>query len=84
MWHIMKKGLQNEVVNMLKMAPGMAKMSEQTLYSIAYDMAEFKEYDDGEVIVHQDQKSCYNLHYLLTERNAMLGLKNKDHEYLLS
>ena len=52
MWHIMKKGLQNEVVDMLKTAPGMSRMSEQTLYSIAYDMAEFKEYEDGEVIVH--------------------------------
>ena len=69
---------------MLKTAPGMAKMSEQTLYTIAHDMAEFKEFDDGEVIVHQDQKSCYNLHYLKTERNAMLALKNKDHEYSLS
>ena len=75
-------------------------MSEQTLYTIAHDIAEFKEFSagkevidkdgkgtgvfDDETIVHQDEKSCYNLHYLMTERNAMNSLKNKNHEYKLS
>lgn len=84
MWHIMKKGLQNEIVEMIKLAPGMAKMSEQTHYAIAYDLAEFKEYDHDQTIVHQDLKSVYNLKYLYSERDAIDNLREKDHNYFLS
>lgn len=52
MWHIMKKGLQNKVVEMCKISDGLSTFSEQTLYSIAYDMAEFKEFEHEETIVH--------------------------------
>ena len=47
-------------------------------------MAEFKEYEDGEVIVRQDQKSGYNLNYFVAELRAMEALKRKDHDYVLS
>lgn len=36
---------------MLRKSPHLAKLSEQTLFTIAHDMAEFKEYDDGETII---------------------------------
>ena len=84
MWHIMKKGLQNNVVNMIRKSYGLDRLSEQTVYSMAHDMIQFKEFNDGETIVHQDVKSCYNLHYLKSETQAMKNLKNKDDAYLLS
>ena len=84
MWHISKKGLQKNVVEMLSAGPGFSRMSEQTLYTIANDMAEFKEYEDGEVIVRQDQKSGYNLNYFVAELKTMEALKRKDHDYVLS
>ena len=39
---------------MLRKSPYLGRMSEQTLFTIAYDIAEFKEYEDGETIIHQD------------------------------
>ena len=42
-------------------------MSEQTLYTIANDIAEFKEFQAGEIIVEQDLKSPYNLNNLFNE-----------------
>ena len=69
---------------MLSAGPGFSRMSEQTLFTIANDMAEFKEYEDGEVIVHQDQKSGYNLNYFVAEFKTMEALKRKDHDYVLS
>mmetsp|Transcript_5999 Transcript_5999/g.7086 ORF Transcript_5999/g.7086 Transcript_5999/m.7086 type:complete len:141 (+) Transcript_5999:130-552(+) len=82
MWHIQKKGLQNNVVEMVQQSGGFSQMSEQTLYTIANDLAQFKEFEDGEVIVHQDQKSKINLHYLKLEMQAMKSLKTKDKEYV--
>ncbi len=69
---------------MLRSGTGLSQLSEQTLYTIANDMAEFKEFEDGETIVHQDQKSNYNLSYLRKEINALGSLKMKDKDYILS
>ena len=84
MWHIQKKGLQTEVVNMLRKGAGLTKISEQTLYTIAYDLAEFKEYEPGETIVCQDKKSALNLFHLMSELQTMRELKKKDKDYMLS
>ncbi len=84
MWHLQKKGTAKELVELLKNGTGLSLLSEQTLYTIANDMAEFKEYEDGEVIVRQDQKSNYNLNYMKEEFKAIDLAKNKDKDYLLS
>lgn len=84
LWHIMKRGMQKDVVALLHNNPTMKKLSEQTLFSIAYDMAEFKEYEEGETIVHQDRKSHYNLHFLKSNFDAMRNLRLKDKDYELS
>ncbi len=42
----------------------MKDFTEQTLYTIACDIAQFKEYLPGEIIVNQDSNSQYNLGYL--------------------
>jgi len=39
-------------------------MTEQTLYTIACDIATFKEYLPGDVIVNQDRNSPYNLSFI--------------------
>jgi hypothetical protein len=52
MWHIMKKGMQKDVVAQLQNNPKIKRLSEQTLFSIAHDMAVLKEYAEGETIVH--------------------------------
>ena len=49
---------------MIKAGSGFSGLSEQTMYTIANDIAEFKEFEDGETIVHQDEKSKLNLFYL--------------------
>lgn len=64
MWHIQKSKLQSGVVDMIKAGSGFSGLSEQTMYTIANDIAEFKEFEDGETIVHQDEKSKLNLFYL--------------------
>ena len=69
---------------MIKKSYGLDRMSEQTIYAMAHDMVEFKEYKEGETIVHQDIKSVYNLHYLKSETQAMKNLKVKDDAYQLS
>lgn len=67
LWHIQKKGLQDNVVQMIKSGMGFANISEQSVYTIANDLAEFKEYEDGEVIVRQDCKSKLNLAFMQRE-----------------
>ena len=63
MWHIMKKSKSGKgiVEEMLMKSPGMNGLSEQTMYTIAHDIARFKEYQDGEIIVRQDHSSIYDL-----------------------
>jgi hypothetical protein len=54
----------------------MREVSEQTQYTIACDIAQFKEYAPGEIIVNQDLNSQYNLYYLQNERVAITNLED--------
>lgn len=51
MWDRMKKFKSNIVADMLQQTNGFAQMSEQTLFTIAHDIALFKEYGPSEMIV---------------------------------
>ena len=53
MWHIMKKSKSGSgiVEDMIRTSPCLATISEQTMYTIAHDIAKFKEYNDGELIM---------------------------------
>jgi hypothetical protein len=64
MWDNMKLFHSNLVADLLDKVPGFSELSEQTLFTIAHDIAKFKEFSDGEVIVHQDRDSIYNLKFL--------------------
>lgn len=68
MWDNMKLFHSNLVADLLDKVPGFSELSEQTLFTIAHDIAKFKEFTDGEVIVHQDRDSIYNLKFLQEER----------------
>ena len=48
----MKKNVSNRVVDLVKESKGFCNLSEQSLYTIAHDLAILKEYDAGETIVH--------------------------------
>ncbi len=61
MWDTMKRFSSNLIADMLDEAPSMSELSEQTLFTIAHDIAKFREYKDGEVITNQDRDSIYNL-----------------------
>jgi hypothetical protein len=52
MWDNMKLFHSNLVADLLDKVPGFTELSEQTLFTIAHDIAKFKEYSDGDVIVH--------------------------------
>ena len=49
------------VSKMLMESPGLQGISEQTMYTIAHDIARFREFQDGEVIIRQDHSSIYDL-----------------------
>jgi len=63
MWDTMKRFSSNLIADMLDEAPSLSELSEQTLFTIAHDIAKFREYKDGETIVHQDRDSIYNLNF---------------------
>lgn len=71
MWDTMKKFSSNLIADILDEAPSLSELSEQTLFTIAHDIARFREYKEGEVIVHQDRDSIYNLHFQQHERAAI-------------
>ena len=56
MWHLMKKSKSGVgiVEDMIRKSPCLSSISEQTMYTIAHDIARFKEYNDGELIIRQD------------------------------
>lgn len=64
MWDQMKRFKSELVYQLILKCPSFNLMTEQTLYTIACDVATFKEYQPGEVIVNQDNNSPYNLTYL--------------------
>ena len=63
LWDNMKRFHSNLIADMLDKVPQFSELSEQTLFTIAHDIAQFKEYRDGETIMNQDNNSIYNLLY---------------------
>lgn len=53
------------IAEILDRVPAMTQLSEQTLYTIAHDIAQFREYTQDEVICNQDTDSYYNICYQL-------------------
>ena len=82
MWWNMKKNTSNKVVDLLDNNENFKILSEQTRYTIAHDIAKFREYKPGETIVRQDINSYYNINHKLAERKMMDNLKNQDAEYI--
>ena len=78
MWWQMKKNVSNRIVEFLNMNEAFKKVSEQTIYTIAHDIAKFKEYQVDDVIVKQDIKSYYNLAHQEKEEAMMKQLREKD------
>jgi hypothetical protein len=78
MWDQMKQFKSHIVHDLLKKCPAFNMVTEQTLYTIACDIAEFREYQPGDVICQQDLTSPYNLNQQQLERNALVGLKQFD------
>lgn len=57
-------------------------MSEQTLFTIAHDIALFKEYGPKEMIVAQDINSIYNLKRISSEVEAIKRFTQKEPEFI--
>jgi hypothetical protein len=51
MWDTMKKFSSNLIADMLDKDQYLTQLSEQTLFTIAHDIAKLREYQDGEVIL---------------------------------
>ena len=64
LWDVQKQFQSNIVADMLDKVPAMSELSEQTLFTIAHDIAKFRSYSEGEIIIHQDQQSAYNLFFM--------------------
>ena len=47
MWDTMKRFSSNLIADMLDEAPSLSELSEQTLFTIAHDIARFREYREG-------------------------------------
>lgn len=52
MWDAMKRFSSNLIADLLNQAPILQDLSEQTLFTIAHDIAQFREYRAGETIVN--------------------------------
>lgn len=63
MWDSMKRFKSNLIADMLDKVPQLSELSEQSLFTIAHDIAKFREYRNEETIVCQDNDSVYNLLY---------------------
>ena len=48
------------------------------MYTIAHDIARFKEYSDGELIIRQDHASIYDLQFKNEEAMCINQLKSRD------
>jgi len=57
-------------------------MSEQTLFTIAHDVAVFKEYGMKEMITAQDINSVYNLTRIKNEAEAVRRFSKKEPEFI--
>ena len=83
MWHIMKKSKSGKgiVEDFIRTSACLSTISEQTMYTIAHDIAKFKEYNDGEVIMRQDHASIYDLQYKNEEQQCINQLKSRDPDF---
>ena len=81
MWDKMKKFKSNIVADMLQQTSGFSQMSEQTLFTIAHDIAVLKEYGEKEIIISQDIKSVYNLNRQIKEKKALEKFSNYDSDF---
>lgn len=52
MWDKMKRFSANLIADILDEVPTFSELSEQTIFTIAHDIAKFREYKDGETIVY--------------------------------
>jgi hypothetical protein len=46
------------------------------LFTIANDLAEFRDFKEGDTICHQDNESKFNLMYMQQERAAIMKLSD--------
>ena len=63
MWDTMRRFQYNLVADLIDRAPQLCELSEQTIFTIAHDIVEFKDFREGEVIVQQDENSIFNILY---------------------
>lgn len=52
MWDNMRQFSANIVADIIDKAPYLSEMSEQSIFTIAHDIAQFREFKDNETIVH--------------------------------
>ena len=71
MWDQMKQFQSGLVAEILQKCPSLKCVSEQTIHTIASDVAEFREYKPNELIMAQDTDSPYNIVYQCEEREAL-------------
>ena len=57
-------------------------MSEQTLFTIAHDIAVLKEFPENAKIINQDVKSVYNLNRMKNEADAIKKFSKREPEYI--
>ena len=83
MWHLMKESkLGSQIVeHMIRKSPCLSTISEQSMYTIAHDIARFKEFNDGELIIRQDHSSIYDLQYKNEEAMCINQLKSRDPDF---
>lgn len=82
MWDKMKHFKSNIVADMLQQTNGFTQMSEQTLFTIAHDVAVFKEYGPKELITAQDVNSVYNLTRIKDEAEAVRLFSKREPEFI--
>ena len=71
MWDNMKRFHSNIIADMIDKSSSFCELSEQTIFTIAHDIAKLKEFREGEVIVYQNSSSEYNLKRQLLQRNII-------------
>ena len=88
LWDKMKSSSEvNFIAVKMKNSAWFKNMTEQTIYTIAFDLLQFKEFDDGEKVCPQYTKSVWNVEYIYKRKKAVdrfqdktLGGKNNERE----
>ena len=80
LWDKMKRFDSALYVDLLQNNLGFQRMSEQTLFKIAQDLIQIREYSPGELITTQDKRSVFNLRCLTVDRMMnKFHVENKEH-----